>query len=518
RKHAEEELLKLSHAVKQSTIATILINFRGETEYANPKTLEISGYSLEEVIGKNVQVFSFAKMEKDVYKELWETITSGKEWQGELLNMKKDGSAYWVSASIAPIYNDKKEIINYLAMAEEITEKKKMINELITAKEKAEGMNRLKSNFLANMSHELRTPLTGILGYAEILSSSLNDQEYREMSRSIHSCGKRLSETLNLILDLSKSETDKSEIPIKDINLEIVTKGIANLFTETARSKGIQLETIVREKNVIAKLNETLFSRVISILLDNAVKFTKSGAITIEVGREKNSEKEWSYVKIKDTGVGIPKDKMGIIWEEFRQVSEGLNRSFEGTGLGLTMAKRITELMDGVISVESEAGEGSIFTTKFPASTSTMEIKEIAKENDIAESIQSKKQKEERSQPLVLYVEDDSINRHVVSLYLKNICKVDTVQDGKAALEFVEKKHYDIILMDINLGIGMDGMAVTHEIRKMPEYANTPIVAVTAYAMEKEKEEFLAGGCTHFLAKPFSKGDIIQLVSGVVNN
>ncbi|MCK9209692.1 MAG: PAS domain S-box protein [Ignavibacteriaceae bacterium] len=522
RKHVEEELRKLSRAIEQSPAGVVITDLEGNIEYANPKALEISGYSLDELVGKNPRIFSSGNKPKEEYKELWTTIISGKEWRGEFQNKRKTGELYWVSALISPILTEHGEIISYLAVQEDITEKKKMISELITAKEKAEEMSRLKSNFLANMSHELRTPLNGILGYAEVLSSSLNNPDNVQMSQTIYDSGKRLSDTLNLILDFSKAETEKIEIFSKNISVISVVNNVVKLFAEAAIKKNLLLETVITDENVYAKLDENLFERTINNLVSNAIKFTNNGKITVEVGKETTQEKDplrrvnWIYVKVKDTGIGIPEDKIDLIWEEFRQVSEGMGRSFEGTGLGLTLSKRIIELMNGIITVESKVGVGSIFTVKFLASDYIPEAEELKQEKEVITSKHEEKKIEKTALQLVLYVEDDLINQNVVKLYLRNFCSVETANDGKSALQLVSEKKYDIILMDINLGVGMDGMTVTKEIRKMSQYADTPIIAVTAYAMESDKKEFLSGGCSHYLVKPFEKHELLDLITSIV--
>lgn len=411
----------------------------------------------------------------------------------------------------------------------DITAKKKMIEELIIAKEKAEEMNRLKTNFLNNMSHELRTPLNGILGYAGILTSQLDDPELNEMAQGVFQSGRRLCETLNLILDLSEAEADKIEVIAKDIAVIPLVKNSISSFVKEAAKKDLQLETIIKDENIYAHLDEHLFNRILYNLIDNALKFTKHGEITVEIGKEVSDGKDpdysgvnWFYVKVKDTGIGIARDKIDLIWDEFRQVSEGISRSYEGPGLGLTISKRAVELMQGVISVESELGVGSTFTVKFPAVSVVPQKEELVQEESErsfgqAAVIQREKETVETAAlPFVLCVEDDFVNRHIVKLFLKNICIVETAEDGETALQLAAENKYDLILMDINLGGGMNGMEAVKEIVKMPQYAGTPIIAVTAYAMGKDKAEFLKGGCTHYIAKPFLKHEFIDLVTSAL--
>ncbi len=516
-KRSVEKVQKLSLAVEQSPVSVVITNMEGEIEYVNEKFYELTGYTKEEVKGKNPRILKSDKHSKSFYEELWDTILSGKVWKGEIINKKKNGEIYWESESISPLVNKEGDITHFVAMKEDITEKMKMISELFEAKEKAEEMNRLKTNFIHNMSHELRTPLNGILGFADILISELTDPDQNEMAQGIFTSGKRLSETLNFILDLSEVETNKVELTSRNIAVVPLTINCINSFIKEAEKKNLLLETIIKEKNIYAYLEEQLFRRILYNLLDNSLKFTRQGKIIVEVGKEVSEEKDWLYIKVKDSGIGIAQDKIDIIWDEFRQASEGLSRSHEGAGLGLTISKRAVELMKGNISVESELGVGSTFTVKFPSVKVIPSDEKVIQTKQFEAAPLIKENADKKSLPLALYVEDDYSNRNVVKLYLKNTCIVETAEDGETALQLVAEKKFDLILMDIGFPGGINGMEVVREILKMPEYASTPIIAVTAYAKEEDKTEFLKGGCTHYISKPFDKKELVNLITSLFN-
>lgn len=523
RKRFEDELLKLSRAVEQSPASVVITNPEGDIEYVNTKFTQVTGYSKEEAMGKNPRIINSGHHSREFYAELWSEILSGKEWKGEFLNKKKNGDCFWESAQISPVINTEGDITHFVAIKEDISEKKKMIHELIIAKDKAEGMNRLKSNFLANMSHELRTPLNGILGYAEILTTLLEDAEQVEMVQGIYESGKRLSETLNFILDLSEAETGKMEAILKDIAVVPIIKESVHHFAIEASKKNLILETVVKDENIIAHLDGILLKRILHNLIDNAIKFTKEGTVKVEVGNEnlkargKSKQPPVFYIKVEDTGIGIPEDKIDLIWEEFRQVSEGISRNYEGPGLGLTISKKAVELMHGTITVASNYGAGSTFTVKFPAITIPSAKDENDNEDNNLNNIHAASTPGKSLSASVLYVEDDFINRNMVKLFLKDTCEVDTAEDGLAALKLLNEKKYDFFMIDINLGEGMNGLELVKEILKIPHYADTPIAAVTAYAMGKDKSESLNAGCTHYLAKPFRKKEMINLVTQVIN-
>ena len=263
---------------------------------------------------------------------------------------------------VSPIKNSENIITNYLGIKEDITEKKRIIEELKTAKEKAEEMSNVKSSFLANMSHELRTPMMGILGNAEIISISTEDIEIKDMASAIYTSGQRLINTLNLILDLSRIEANKESLDIESLDVVSIIKDVVDHYSSAAWQRNLSLEFITRLDKIYSNLDERLFREVLNNLINNAIKFTNNGGITVSL----STDADKMIIKVIDTGIGIPSESLGIIFEEFRQVSEGYGRNFEGTGLGLTITKKFVEKLGGTISVESKTDIGSEFTVVFP--------------------------------------------------------------------------------------------------------------------------------------------------------
>jgi signal transduction histidine kinase len=245
----------------------------------------------------------------------------------------------------------------------DISEKKKMIDDLIVAKEKAEEINRLKSQFFANMSHELRTPFMGILGYAELLKDKVNDLEGLSFIEGITRSSNRMIETLTNILDLTKFETGQTETTKCQLDVKLVILEICEQFKYQARLKKINITCEINLPNGFTLLtNEKMFRSIVLNIVSNAVKFTMQGSIKVNSFID-NSD---FVFEVEDTGIGIPNDKLHIIFDEFRQVSEGHSRSFEGSGIGLSIVKKFTELLNGRIIVESELNKGSKFLITFP--------------------------------------------------------------------------------------------------------------------------------------------------------
>lgn len=236
------------------------------------------------------------------------------------------------------------------------------------------------------------------------------------------------------------------------------------------------------------------------------------GEIVISVNREQENQTEFAVLRIADTGIGISEENAKLIFEPFRQASEGFSRSFEGVGLGLTVAKKFVELMNGSIALKSELGKGSEFTIKFPIHQSKF-ITSLKQDSSRLES--------HAIQPLykysdkVLLIEDDEPTANITRFYLSSTCRTDWARNGIEALRMAESEQYSVILTDINLGTGMSGIDAVRQIRKIKGYENTIVVAVTAYAMYGDKEKFLSQGCDYYISKPFDKNELLMLIDKV---
>jgi CheY-like chemotaxis protein len=244
-------------------------------------------------------------------------------------------------------------------------------------------------------------------------------------------------------------------------------------------------------------------------LINNAIKFTKQGVITIKSNYKIINDKEFACIEVHDTGIGIDEKHLSIIFEEFRQASEGNSRAYEGTGLGLNISLRFARLMAGNITVESEVGKGSVFTLWLPAVDHEIEIIDKPKSNANNTDIYIEILKDKN----VLLVEDDPDSRKLVAYILKTFCKLDVVENGVNAIKNAEIKKYDAILMDISLRGGISGIETVNEIRKIKGYKKTPIAAFTANAMSGHKDEYLKEGCTHYISKPYTKIELLNLLN-----
>lgn len=377
RKQAEEQLRKLSRAVEQSPASVVITDTAGNIEYVNPRFTQITGYTFEEAIGKNPRILKSGETPLEVYKQLWDTITSGGEWRGEFHNKKKNGELYWELSSISPILDASGAISHFLAVKEEITERKRteaalaaanaeLERALLNARElavAAQAANRAKSEFLTNVSHEIRTPLTTVLGFTELTLSTQLDVEQRESLQQVHTAGEMLLELLNNILDLSRIEAARLDLEQINFDLPSLLQQVMIALASRAAAKGLRFSHSLSPNTPASIVGDpTRLRQVLLNLLDNAIKYTERGEVTLEVWLEQKSlESMLLHFAVKDTGIGIPEEKQGPIFEPFTQADGDISRKYGGTGLGLAISKKLVEKFGGELWVESKVGQGSTF-------------------------------------------------------------------------------------------------------------------------------------------------------------
>ena len=365
RKLAEKELRKLSQAIEQNPVSVVITDSKGTIEYTNPRFTEMTGYEASEALGQNPRILKSGMMEPAFYAKMWETIKSGKTWNGELINKSKSGKLYWANKSISPIIDEWGKITNFVAIGEDISEKKKNEAELIKAKEKAEESDRLKSAFLANISHEIRTPMNGILGFAELLKEpDLDPENQIEFLEVIEMSGQRMLNIINDLIDISKIEAGETTLRIKKININRMLRELHLFFMPEGNKKNICIDIHfdLPEDESFIETDSTKLNQVLTNLIKNALKFTECGSINFGY-HLKGSMFEFF---VTDTGAGISHDQKDLIFERFRQSSLNLTRKYEGAGLGLAISKAYVELLGGSIWLESEFGKGSTFYFKLP--------------------------------------------------------------------------------------------------------------------------------------------------------
>ncbi len=504
----DKQIRVLSGAIEHSPVSVIITDTDGKMEYVNPKFTETSGYTYEEVLGKNTSILKSGNNPDELYKSLWETITSGKQWTGEIQNKTKDGRLYWESASISGVKNEKGEITHFVAIKEDITFRRDTISELQMAKDKAEESDRLKTAFLANMSHEIRTPMNAIVGFSELLrTTNIQGPEREEYFNIINNSCSILSNLIDDIIDLAKIEAGQTTIAEDLCRPYEIMRELQRYFEEEIRKLGKPIKLVMDasiEPDLIIISDEFRLRQILSNIIGNAVKFTDKGIIAWGCTVEK--ERNMKFF-VKDTGIGIYPENIELIFDRFRQMDDSSIRKYGGTGLGLPVSKSLVDLMGGEIWVESQIGRGSEFYFKIPYKPMRNEPKEkneVLAKSDMEYSFKNKG---------VLVVEDNLSNFEFIKAVLSRTkAKLFWADTGVKAVEIFRKKrkHIHLVLMDIQIP-EMDGYEATRLMKKIRK--DIPIIAQTAFAMSRDKEKSLDAGCDDYISKPIKPSDLLNMLA-----
>ncbi|MEA1877459.1 MAG: PAS domain S-box protein, partial [Bacteroidota bacterium] len=656
---------KLSTAVKQSPSVIAITDTKGNLEYVNPKFTELTGYTFEEAKGKNPRVLKSGEQPDEMYKELWETVSRGKEWRGEFHNKKKNGELFWEMASVSPIFNEKGKIINYIKVAEDITEKKRneqiqnivlkisnwgalsdkpkefilmvrnelgaiidtsnfyvamydeesdtfslpfytdkedkvdsfpagksftayvartkkpllarksLVGKLIKSgevemlgspseiwlgvplfrKEKVSGVivvqsyddenaydkadmrtleiishqisislerkraeqeltlaleqarqsDRLKSAFLTNMSHEIRTPMNSILGFTSLLNESdQTGEEKEEYVKIIEMSGMRLLDTINDIIDISKIESGQIVVVNTEISVNKILEDQYAIFNKEAQKRGLELkyQSTLSDNEARVVTDKNKLEGILTNLIKNALKFTEHGSIAFSCTLKTNKDNQELEFYVKDTGIGIPADRIEAVFNRFEKADIEDKEVYEGSGLGLAISKSYVEVLGGKLIVSSKEGSGSTFTFSIPYTKKSLN-EDGAKQNK--ESGVSLKNLS------VIVAEDDNNSKMFLESILKNrFAKIIYTTTGKETINKCrENPDTDIILMDIKMP-DINGYDATREIRKFNP--DVIIIVQTACGLEGDKEKAIEAGGDDYIAKPIKKEALLEMI------
>ena len=366
---AQRTIEKLAIVADNCQHGVVIADANGRVEWANKSFERMTGFTVQEVIGKKAGVFlQGPRTDLNTINFVRAHLQARKEVAVEIINYTKDGREFWNALKINPVLNEAGELVQYVGMQADITERKLLEEHLAQSKEIAESANRAKSEFLAVMSHELRTPLNGILGMNELLLNTELTEQQRRFVETCRSSGKLLLQQINDILDLSKIEAGKLELNVQACHLESLVFDIISVFTDSASHKGLALKCYVEPSACVQILaDENRLRQVLVNLLGNALKFTASGDVAVRVDVTQRRERELTIrFSVTDTGLGIPAERRDRLFCPFSQVDSSTTRNYGGTGLGLSICKQLVELMGGQIDVESQVGVGSTFWFELP--------------------------------------------------------------------------------------------------------------------------------------------------------
>jgi PAS domain S-box-containing protein len=498
----------LFDAIERAPSTVVITDVNGDILYVNPEFTRVTGYKKEEALGRNPRILQSGEHTQEFYKNMWISLLNRKEWRDKIHNKKKNGELYWEQASIAPIMDENNNINYFVAIKNDITE-------LMNAKNKAEESNRLKSTFLATMSHELRTPLNAILGFSSLINDKTDIHEIIDMNKKINESAHHLLNIVESILDISIIQSREIKITKEDFYIsEAMSKVKQYIEIEQMRinKNNININFISDSNSNVVKINTDKFRiiQILSNLLNNALKFTNEGSI--EYGYTIKNKDITFFVK--DTGIGIPKEKIEIIFDQFRQLNDTKARNYEGIGLGLTICKELIKILDGKFKVESEVNHGSTFYITLTnvvieenTNTSSVNNNNIIN-SDLDINLENK---------TILIAEDTDLNYMILNKMLK-ITKANILwaKDGQEAIDMVKlNDKIDIILMDIMMP-NVDGYDATLEIKKIR--SDIYIIAQTAHVLDSEVRKVFEVGCNDYLSKPIKKEVLYQALVKSKNN
>jgi PAS domain S-box-containing protein len=516
------------------------LDLEGHVILCNNFCEKITGYSREEALGQDWFTTFLPKRKHSLTKRVFrELVGQGLISQHENPILTKDGRERAIAWSNTVIHDAEGRPMSVLAIGQDITERKQAEKalkeerallaqrvaertaELSIANAELARAARLKDEFLASMSHELRTPLNAILGMSEALQEQvygpLNEKQLRSL-HTIEGSGRHLLSLINDILDVSKIEAGKLELEVGPVSVQSVCQASLGLIKQTAYKKRLEVSFTFDNAVTTLQADERRLKQILVNLLSNAVKFTPGGgAIGLEVAGDAKGEA--AHLIVWDTGIGISKEDMGRLFQPFVQLDSSLSRQHTGTGLGLSLVYRLTEMHGGSVSVESEVGKGSRFTVSLP-----WQVAEKVERSE--ESVEGKGKGAPRvtlpmpNIPLLLLAEDNEGSINTLTDYLgAKGYRVVVGRDGAEAIERAREERPDLILMDIQMP-GMDGLEATRRIRADADpstglrtsLAKVPIIALTALAMPGDRERCLAAGANDYLSKPVSLKKLVEVI------
>jgi PAS domain S-box-containing protein len=508
--HALKALSEQQFALDQHSIVAIT-DLKGSITFVNERFCEISGYTEDELLGKNHRILNSGKQDKSFWVDMFRTISKGNVFHGEICNKAKNGCEYWVDTTIVPFLGDDKTISRYIAIRTDITKIKRTELFLKEAKEAAEAASLAKSEFLANMSHEIRTPMNGVIGMTNLLLGTPLNESQHTFAKTVKNSAESLLSIINDILDFSKVEAGILEMETLDFDMCLVMNDFGRSIAFRAHEKGIELICPAEPvQHRWFSSDPGRIRQILNNLVGNAIKFTNTGEVAVYYhALEQSPLRTKLLFEIVDTGIGLSAEHQERLFERFSQADGSTTRRYGGTGLGLAISKQLVELMGGEIGVKSTEGEGSTFW--FTLDLANVESKDLA-----SPVLDLHGQK-------ILVVDDNLTNRTLLSQLLKNWqVEHTTVKNGSTALSVLstaakKEQPYDIAIIDMQMP-EMDGIQLAKLIKENNDLASTRLVMLTSQGTRGDAEKFNQAGFYGYLNKPIDQSvlyNTLLRISGI---
>jgi PAS domain S-box-containing protein len=512
RRHVEEKLRWTEESFRLmvesvSDYAIVMLDPGGLVVSWNTGAQRIKGFSAEEIVGQHFSMFyppddrTSGRPQRDL-----EAAASGRH-EVEGWRVRKDGSTFWANIVFTAIRDQSGNLRGFAKLTRDLTERNKVEETLKRAKAVAETANQAKSDFLSSMSHELRSPLNAILGFAQLMESDspAPTPAQGESIIQILNAGWYLLELINEILDLATIESGKLSMSLEPVSLNELLLECHSMIEPLAQRRGIRMTFPRSDAPYCVNADRTRIKQVLINLLSNAIKYnTAGGSVAVECTASATSGRV--RIAVTDTGAGLPPEKLSQLFQPFNRLGQEAGGE-EGTGIGLVVSKRLVELMDGVIGVESSVGRGSVFSVELQ-STAPLVLPEVAEE--IAD---------EPAAPLdglrtLLYVEDNPANLQLVERLIarRNDLRLLSAVDGNRGVELARTCRPDVILMDINLP-GISGIEALRILREDTTTAHIPVVALSANAMPRDIQRGLDAGFFRYLTKPIKVSHFMEALN-----